>query len=418
MNHLNPNKTDDFFRQALSSAPDLSPSEKDWQGMERLLKAKPARRPVIGWLYWPAGIAAALLIFFSLWFSRDTGTVPDQIAKSKPSTEQPELDKVISGKDQQNKAPLSQGEGEKSKMLQAGSITKADSPVPEHHPVVNMDILQQKKQLAFNPVTPEPSLPVNPAEVPERNPADEITLNKEPQVTAGLLKLNDKPVSDSLISKKKAAVQDPNGKWALSLAFSSDMNSVKGISSSSLGMSLGMGMSYKITRSISASTGLYYSQKKYTSDKTSYKVTEKPFATWTSYSKQIDADCRVIDIPVNLNIVMMSNRNVNILASAGISSYIMLSETYNFIYNPSPAYPTGGREYTLRNANQHILSIVNLSVGLEKPLTKQSSLVIQPYAKIPLTGIGQGETDLKSFGVGFQLNYSLKKKNKFFRSEP
>ena len=86
MNHLNPNKTDDFFRQALSSAPDLSPSEKDWEGMERLLKAKPARRPVIGWLYWPAGIAAAFLIFFSLWFLRDTATFPYHIAKSKPTT--------------------------------------------------------------------------------------------------------------------------------------------------------------------------------------------------------------------------------------------------------------------------------------------------------------------------------------------
>lgn len=418
MNHLNPNKTDDFFRQALSSAPDLSPSEKDWQGMERLLKAKPARRPVIGWLLWPAGIAAAMLIFFSLWLTRDTETGPDHMAKSKPSQERPGLDKVTSGKDQQNKATLSPDENEKSKMLQAGSDKKAESALPDHNPIVNMDNLQQKKQLAFNAGTPEPFLPINPAEVPERKPADEITLNKEPQITAGLLKLNDKPVSDSLTSKKKIAVQDPNGKWGISLAFTSDMNSVKGISSSSLGMSLGMGLSYKITRSISAGTGLYYSQKKYTSDKTSYKVTEKPFATWTSYSKRIDADCRVIDIPVNLNIVMMSNKNVNILASAGISSYIMLSETYNFIYNSSPAYPPGGRKYTLRNANQHVLSVVNLSVGLEKPLTKQSSLVIQPYAKIPLTGIGQGETDLKSFGVGFQLNYSLKKKNKFFRSVP
>ena len=60
------------------------------------------------------------------------------------------------------------------------------------------------------------------------------------------------------------------------------------------------------------------------------------------------------------------------------------------------------------------MSIVNLSIGIEKPIDNQSSIVIQPYAKLPLSGIGQGETELKSFGIGFQLNYSMKKKNKFF----
>ena len=200
------------------------------------------------------------------------------------------------------------------------------------------------------------------------------------------------------------------------MAFASDFNSVNGITNSLFGYSLGMGVNYKITKTISASTGLYYSQKQYTSDKASYKTQEKPFATWTSYSKKIEADCKVIDIPFNLNLLVKSGPETNLLVSAGLSSYFMLSERYNFIYNPTPAYPASGRSYTIKNSNKHVLSVINLAVGLEKPLTKQSSIIIQPYAKLPLTGIGQGETDLRSFGLGLQLNYSMKKKAKFFGS--
>ncbi|MDO8991652.1 MAG: hypothetical protein Q7U83_01220, partial [Daejeonella sp.] len=69
---MSPNKTDKFFRQALKSSPDLSPEEKDWNEMERLLKGKPDKRPVIGWIFWPAGIAAGLLIFLSVWLLRET----------------------------------------------------------------------------------------------------------------------------------------------------------------------------------------------------------------------------------------------------------------------------------------------------------------------------------------------------------
>lgn len=412
MNHLKPDKTDEFFRQALNSAPDLSPSEKDWKDMERLLKAKPGQKPVLARLYWPAGIAAALLIFFSLWLSEDKQTPADQLAKSKVPAKQTETNRTET--DKKNDALIKPEVIEKSRILraEAGSVKKTKSLPLDNNPTVNTNELFLQKQLTLNAAEPERSLAVNPTDNQGLNAGKEININTAPQNSTAQLQKSEKPGSDSIPAEKKPAVQAPNGKWALSIAFSPDMNSVKEFSKSSLGMSIGMGVSYKITKSVSASTGLFYSQKQYTSDKTSYKVTEKPFATWTSYSKQIDADCRVIDIPVNLNMVVMSNKNVNILASAGISSYIMLSETYNFIYN------SGHREYTLRNANQHVLSVVNLSVGLEKPINQQSSIVIQPYAKLPLTGIGQGQTDLKSFGIGFQLNYSLKKKYKFFRPAP
>lgn len=198
------------------------------------------------------------------------------------------------------------------------------------------------------------------------------------------------------------------------MAFTGDMNSVNGLGNSRTGLSYGMGISYRILKNISVGTGIYYSQKSYTSDRHSYYTTEKPFATWASYSKQINAECEVLDIPLNLNLSLLKTEKTGIIAGAGLSSYIMLSEKYNFIYNSSPAYPSSGREYTINNQNKHLLSVINLSLGIVKPFGKQNSLIIEPYAKLPLSGIGQGQTELKSFGIGFQLNYAVKKNEKLF----
>ena len=432
MNNLNPNKTDTFFKQALESVPDLSPNEKDWKDMERLLKDQPKNKPVIAWLYWPAGIAAALLIFFSFWFYNNSIIEPaSQVQNKTPQNVVEPLSKEQNLTEIQSKQHSTKVELAVKEQINIPSFsririnsTKLNTAVPSGteqstllYSLSIKPIIKADSEVTQN-IKPEfvqdSVISINAGVLTEINTLEVIVQNTEQSIIAGAGQDIKKP--DSIPSKTKPELSYPNKKWGVSMAFASDFNSVNGITNSLFGYSLGMGVNYKISKTISASTGLYYSQKQYTSDKASYKTQEKPFATWTSYSRKIEADCRVIDIPLNLNLLVISGPETNLLASAGLSSYFMLSERYNFIYNPTPAYPASGRSYTIKHSNRHMLSVINLAVGLEKPLNKQSSLIIQPYAKLPLTGIGQGETDLRSFGLGFQLNYSMKKKNKLFGS--
>ena len=417
MSNLSPNKTDKFFRQALKTAPELSPSEKDWNDMERLLNGKPNKRPVAGWFYWPMGIAAGLLIFLSVWLSSEPETKLANGGKSEISN--------IENPDKENKA-LSTEDGIK---IPQASLPGLFNPDQTKASGLNTILVKQESKTPVEDLTGSPLLTNNNSE--GRNQFQ--TLNKA--LFQGPRNINSlpsgdlntittfslKPENDQAIESKsgrlESSIKQPSGRLALSMAFTTDMNTVNAIGNSKGGLSFGMGLNYKISKLISAGTGIYYSQKKYTSDSHSYYTTEKPFSTWASYSKQIDADCNVIDIPLNLNVQLSKTKKTGIIASAGLSSYIMLSEKYNFIYNSTQSYPSAGREYQIKNENKHILSIVNLSVGVEKPIGNQSSIVIQPYAKLPLSGIGQGETELKSFGIGFQLNYSMKKKNKFFNRQ-
>jgi hypothetical protein len=432
MNNLNPNKTDIFFKQALESVPDLSPNEKDWKQMEHLLKDQPKSGPVLPWLYWSAGVAAALLIFFSFWFYTNSILEPSpQVQNKTPqNVNDPKLKeqnpKQVQGNIPGDKVELAISEqspilpASKNKVKSSKKITTIPFDSEQNtllyslsiKPIIHAD--EQITQVIKPEFIQDSVASINAGILKEINTQEANVQNTEASLIAEAGKVIQKP--DSIPSKTKSEISYPTKKWGLSMAFASDFNSVNGITNSLYGYSLGMGVNYKISKTISASTGLYYSQKQYSSDKASYKTEVKPFSTWASYSRKIQADCEVIDIPLNLNLLVKSGPEINLLASAGLSSYFMISERYNFLYNPTPNYPSSGRTYRINNSNRHVLSVINLAFGLEKPLTKQSSIIIQPYAKIPLSGIGQGETDLRSYGLGLQLNYSMKKKTKFFGS--
>jgi len=416
MSNLSPNKTDKFFRQALKTAPELSPAEKDWSEMERLLKGKPNKRPVIGWFYWPAGIAAGLFIFLSVWLSREPELHMADGEKSGIKKIENQSENRTENNQNKSKIPAPYQEDAanpgptKTSGLNAANVKHEGSkPLEKFGESTLYTTINSEDRREFQPLNKalfKDLKNLNPLPSKDYTAINTFKLQRE------------KPLlTDSNSRKLERNDEKPNGRLALSMAFTTDMNSVNGFGNSKAGLSGGFGISYRIYKGISAGTGIYYSQKKYTSDRNSYYTTEKPFASWASYSRQIDADCKVIDIPLNMNVLISKTKKTGITASAGLSSYIMLSEKYNFIYTPTLLYPSPGREYTIKNANQHILSIVNLSVGVEKPIGNQSSIVIQPYAKLPLSGIGQGKTELKSFGIGFQLNYSMKKKNKFFNRQ-
>lgn len=414
MNNTNPNHTDNFFKQGLSSPPQINPSDKNWKEMERLLKPEAKRRPM-AWLYPVLGIAAALLVFLSLWlFSEKTGTESAELEVAKEAVKK-------AGKYNENHSNF-KSDSTRDIGIQ---LTRISPGKDSNITASNIG----KTKLSENSISPNNTFEANPPlsiSQPFTDSRLPITVLNSARYLNIQTSLSNKFASQRNIEKSNAPVNVENagfdktkdsdarshslpGKWAISLAFSPDVNSVKGIDKGDFGVSMGMGVSYNFGKALSLGTGIYYSQKLYSADKTSYKVQEKPFATWTSYSKKIEADCRVLDIPLNLSLRMANKTENKLYVTAGLSSYIMLSEKYDFIYNnPSPAFPTGRREYTIRNQNKHILSVVNLGLALEKPLSNQVSLVVQPYAKLPLTGIGQGETDLKSFGVGFRLNYSLK----------
>ncbi|HKH63654.1 MAG TPA: hypothetical protein VKA49_22610, partial [Flavitalea sp.] len=91
--------------------------------------------------------------------------------------------------------------------------------------------------------------------------------------------------------------------------------------------------------------------------------------------------------------------------STGLSTYLMKQEEYHYHYqyiNGSPGY----RYRTYASDEHHWLSILNISAGFEKKISKRFALQGEPYLKIPLVGVGYGNLQLNSYGVYFSLRYN------------
>ncbi|HMK18019.1 MAG TPA: hypothetical protein VK492_07470 [Chitinophagaceae bacterium] len=162
----------------------------------------------------------------------------------------------------------------------------------------------------------------------------------------------------------------------------------------------GAGIGYQISKKFSVRTGFYAARKVYTADPGDY---HPPNNFWGYYPnlENIEANCKVYDIPITVDYTISSNKKQSWFASVGLSSLLMKEETYDYYFKPnySPTYITYTK--TINNQNKHYFSVLNLSGGYTRVLNKNISLQAEPYLKIALDGVGYGKVKLNSGGVLF-----------------
>src|SRR5206468_8677376 len=92
-------------------------------------------------------------------------------------------------------------------------------------------------------------------------------------------------------------------------------------------------------------------------------------------------------------------------STAGVSSYLMKLEDYEYNYTVGSSQPYGSYK-TFKNSTNNWLSILHFSVGYSKQIGKIGTLRAEPYFKIPLKGLGVGQLPISSAGIniGFTRN--------------
>jgi hypothetical protein len=161
---------------------------------------------------------------------------------------------------------------------------------------------------------------------------------------------------------------------------------------------IGAGVGYQLSKKFSLRTGFYSVRKVYTADPYEY---HPPYNVWTAYPnlKDIDANCKVYEIPLTIDYTISENKKQGWFVSAGISSFIMKEEIYDYHFKPnsSPTYITYRK--TITNQNKHYFSVLGLSGGYTRHINKNVSLRAEPYAKFALGGVGYGKVKLNGGGV-------------------
>jgi hypothetical protein len=195
-------------------------------------------------------------------------------------------------------------------------------------------------------------------------------------------------------------------KWGLSFSIGSENNTANALGSGKTTLNGGLLLQANFKEKWTIGSGFVYGPKNYNANAQQYKFARTPIY-------QIDniiASCNVLEIPLRVSYQINNQKRGSFYLNTGLSSFLMLKEQYIYEYSPSTNQPN--RTIIKNNANQHVLSVLELSTTYQFKFKRKTSFGITPYIKLPLSGVGEGRINLKSTGINLNYNYDFTKKKK------
>jgi hypothetical protein len=184
-----------------------------------------------------------------------------------------------------------------------------------------------------------------------------------------------------------------------------DVSTVKFVDVQAPRLNVGLTLEYRLGQRWRVATGVQRSTKAYYARREDYDWTNYPRAQTRDFS-WVDGECTVLDVPLNLRYDAVVQGHGRWFGTAGLSSFFMQRENYSYDYEDGGTYKNWQLP-GLVNVNRHLFSVLNLSAGYEYSLGAHWRLQAEPYAKVPLAGVGAGKVKLLSGGVYFGLKYGF-----------
>lgn len=196
--------------------------------------------------------------------------------------------------------------------------------------------------------------------------------------------------------EKKKQPKNPAGQFGITVSAGPDISFIDLKKPGKATLMYGAGLSYSFAKRITVRAGFYTSRKIYDAAPNQYHSAGGNYP----YLYNIAAECKVYEIPVSISYHFGQRKNHDWFGSAGLSSFLMKSEYYDYEYKTP-----GGQYYhyaaTIKDENKHYFSVLTLSGGYRYAAGKRIWLQAEPYIKLPLGGVGVGKVKLNSLGVLF-----------------
>jgi len=206
-------------------------------------------------------------------------------------------------------------------------------------------------------------------------------------------------------------------------------------SSNQVNAGVGFSSDIKLSKNIKLSTGLALAQNtlSYNSNTAPLNYASaaaKPQALAGSYDKEnlfsanaafpvlknYNANLVGLDIPLNLKYEFNPQKNDTYI-SAGLSSGTFINEAYTSVYGYTPSSIAAGAsqqttdETTRKNFNGfYFAKTLNVSFGVGYPIGKNNRIIIEPFLKYPLDGLGSQQLRFGAGGLNLKLNFTSPKK--------
>jgi hypothetical protein len=210
--------------------------------------------------------------------------------------------------------------------------------------------------------------------------------------------------SEPAIPKKESSALKARGKgFSFGVLAGVDESTVKFKYGNNAGYNIGVAAGYHFNDKFSIHTGAIFTEKKYKVDGPDFTA---PKGTPISYYKldNVNGYCRMWEFPLLVRYTIGQGPKGSTFLSTGLSSYYMTEEHYDYSYY-SALGSLASRTSEYESNDTHILSILHLSAGFERRMTRNLSVLIEPYAKLPLGGVGFGDIRLSSFGLNLSVQY-------------
>lgn len=395
------NKLDELFRKSLEEE-EIPFEEAHWRDMKNKLEQDGKRRKDI-FLWASLGGAAAMFIMtMAWWFTQSVSIEPDKISKSKPEVKTSEKKNISETNILVNSADIVQEQNTGTKTVQR-NMTVSTVPAIKLYAQENAMIIKAAEETVAGNNTEKGNAVTTGSNNSLAQTNNDIFPVEEKNIIASQ---DDNSISPKA-EKPDFAITKRGFRPSLILSVTAapDLSAVNSFTDVKKGLSGGLLATVSISPKLSITTGALLARKVYQTGYANYRpVTNYVFPVSPS---TVDADCRVLDIPLNLNYIVFNNGDNKIELSAGASSYFMIEEKYSFkyhLYSPGVRYP---RHYEVRNQNKHFMGVGNLAVSYERKLSKNAGIAVQPFVKLPLTEIGFGNVKLMSAGVSANLNINI-----------
>lgn len=188
------------------------------------------------------------------------------------------------------------------------------------------------------------------------------------------------------------------------IGVSPDMSFVTTDELTKFGNNLALLLEYRFNNRLSIQGGVLRSMKYYDTYPESY---EWP-SNWGSPPKLVDinATCKMLDIPVNIRYDISQKKLSRLFVSAGATSYIMLNEKYVYNYE-NPADPKIKWKDWEGKTGPYYLGVLNFSMGYEYQLFRKLSIQAEPFFKLPISHVGKGQVNLSTLGLMVSAKYPI-----------
>ncbi|HEY4209635.1 MAG TPA: outer membrane beta-barrel protein, partial [Puia sp.] len=206
---------------------------------------------------------------------------------------------------------------------------------------------------------------------------------------------NDGPKKDNI------KLQKPRPSFYVGIIGSPDLSTVKFQSVKNAGTRFGLLLGYSFNSRWAIEAGAYYGTKKYYTDGEYFDKSKAAYVLSHVDNLKVDGVCNMWEIPVNVRYNLSSGEKMKWFATAGISAYHMSREKYDCA---GILYGNPWRHNWDTTSFPHSWSAnLNLSVGYEQQLGKIGNLRLEPYVRIPMSGIGTGKLSIMSAGLNIGI---------------